>query len=166
MGFTKKKEANIHLPFPCLITGVLQSQGLKLYLNEPLCQVTHKHAMDSRLFQGTHFDDMSTLSSMPTPGSAALASTASGSSSARPHSASDPAASPELMALHQQAEFLISLISGLKINVVSLQTSISNAEDRVVCTQRQIATLEEAARTAPTAEDDVDNTSSAHSSDD
>lgn len=46
MGFSKKKDAKIHLPFPSLIFRILKSQGFEPYKNEKLLGISRKYTVD------------------------------------------------------------------------------------------------------------------------
>ncbi|XP_019173391.1 PREDICTED: uncharacterized protein LOC109168966 [Ipomoea nil] len=65
----KKKEAKIHLPYPCLIYGLLLAQGFRPYNDEQVTKSDIAYVFDDRLTQFSHYDDRDSLypSSVPTP---------------------------------------------------------------------------------------------------
>ncbi|XP_019171992.1 PREDICTED: uncharacterized protein LOC109167433 [Ipomoea nil] len=157
MSFAKKNEAKIHLPFPCLITGILQQQGLQLYSNEELCHVTHKTSMDSCIFQRSHYDGRATLSSVP-PAPAPADPPATGLDTTLATSATDSAST--LAVLRQQVTFVTSHIATMKDASLAIQSSISTAEAQLLRTNRQIASIENASTAAPAGDDEDLETSS------
>lgn len=144
MSFTPPKEAKVHLPYPCLILGILKEKGFKPYPNEPILAFSGKFTIDCRLFHGTHYDGRDSLGDalvqLPVNPPEAM----SGSSSAPPDpasaAASDPVHPPALLQL-KQAAYYYTTVDSLKAMISSLETVISSTEPKLVDVLRHITIL-------------------------
>lgn len=142
MSLTPPKESKVHLPYLCLLLGILKSQGFKPYPNEPIKTASAKFSTDARLYSGIHYNDRASLLTAPVSGLVPSPQDTHADSSAAP-STSDPVSASVLVQLKRQAAFYQSTLDNLKSTVSSLQDVFAATEPKLIATHRQINALEE-----------------------
>ncbi|XP_019163597.1 PREDICTED: uncharacterized protein LOC109159939 [Ipomoea nil] len=134
MSFLQKKEAKIHLPFPCLIFGVLQDHGFHPYKEEILTTPDNAYLFDDRLTQRGHYDDRASLALLPVipppaPLHSAPASSADTASASRPDAKRIPKEPTTLVDRRQILLTLEASIAQVQQSVASQQATIAGLEN-------------------------------------
>ncbi|XP_019198901.1 PREDICTED: uncharacterized protein LOC109192659 [Ipomoea nil] len=130
MSFLQKKEAKVHLPFPCLIYGVLQDHGFIPYKEEVITTPDNAYIFDDRLTQRGHYDDRASLDQLPAipppaPMVSAPASSTDTTSASRPGSRLVPKEPPTLVDRRQIVLTLEASIAQVQQSVTPQQATIS-----------------------------------------
>ncbi|XP_019158026.1 PREDICTED: uncharacterized protein LOC109154753 [Ipomoea nil] len=131
MSFLQKKEAKVHLPFPCLIYGVLQDHGFNPYKEEVITTPDNAYIFYDRLTQRGHYDDRASLDQLPAipppaPLVSAPASSTDTASASRPGSRLVPKEPPTLVDRRQIVLTLEASIAQVQQSVTSQQATISS----------------------------------------
>ncbi|XP_019150171.1 PREDICTED: uncharacterized protein LOC109146977 [Ipomoea nil] len=147
MSFLQKKEAKIHLPFPCLIYGVLQDHGFKPYKEEVITTTDNVYIFDDRLTQKGHYDDRASLDQLPAvpppaPLVSAPASSTDTASTSRPGSRLVPKEPPTLVDRRQIVLTLEASIAQVQQSVASQQSTISGLANLRDAQLQEIARME------------------------
>ncbi|XP_019153564.1 PREDICTED: uncharacterized protein LOC109150047 [Ipomoea nil] len=125
MSFLQKKEAKVHLPFPCLIYGVLQDHGFMPYKEEVITTPDNAYIFDDRLTQRGHYDDRASLDQLPAIPPPAPASSTDTTSASRPGSRLVPKEPPTLVDRRQIVLTLEASIAQVQQSVTPQQATIS-----------------------------------------
>ncbi|XP_019171340.1 PREDICTED: uncharacterized protein LOC109166896 [Ipomoea nil] len=125
-----QKEAKVHLPFPCLIYGVLQDHGFMPYKEEVITTPNNAYIFDDRLKQRGHYDDRASLDQLPAipppaPLVSAPASSTDTTSASRPGSRLVPKEPPTLVDRRQIVLTLEASIAQVQQSVTPQQATIS-----------------------------------------
>ncbi|XP_019153664.1 PREDICTED: uncharacterized protein LOC109150202 [Ipomoea nil] len=130
MSFLQKKEAKVHLPYPCLIYAVLQDHGFKPYKEEVITTPDNAYIFYDRLTQRGHYDDRASLDQLPAipppaPLVSAPASSTDTASASRPGSRLVPKEPPTLVDRRQIVLTLEASVAQVQQSVTSQQATIS-----------------------------------------
>ncbi|XP_019171966.1 PREDICTED: uncharacterized protein LOC109167401 [Ipomoea nil] len=147
MSFLQKKETKVHLPFPCLIYGVLQDHGFKPYKEEVITTPDNAYIFDDRLAQRGHYDDQASLAQLPdiphpAPLVSAPASSADTASASRPGVRQVPKEPTTLVDRRQIVLTLEASIAQVQQSVASQQATISGLENLRDAQLKEIARME------------------------